>query len=146
MKVMVIVKASKSSEAGDMPSEQMLAEMGNYNEELVKAGIMKDGEGLHPSSKGKRIIFTGTKPMVVDGPFAETKELIAGFWIWQVKSMDEAVEWAKRCPNPMPGEEGDLLEIRQIFEAEDFGAEYTPELREQDERLRQEMERQKNRR
>jgi hypothetical protein len=146
MKVMVIVKASKSSEAGDMPSEQMLAEMGKYNEELVKAGVMQAGEGLHPSSRGKRIRFSGPTRTVVDGPFVETKELIAGFWIWQVKSMDEAVEWAKRCPNPMPGEEGDLLEIRQIFEAEDFGAEYTPELREQDERLRQEMERQKNRR
>jgi hypothetical protein len=146
MKVMVIVKASKSSEAGDMPSEQMLAEMGKYNEELVKAGVMQAGEGLHPSSRGKRIRFSGPTRTVVDGPFVETKELIAGFWIWQVQSMDEAVEWAKRCPNPMPGEEGDLLEIRQIFEAEDFGAEYTPELREQDERLRQEMERQKNRR
>jgi hypothetical protein len=146
MKVMVIVKASKSSEAGDMPSEQMMAEMGKYNEELVKAGVMQAGEGLHPSSRGKRIRFSGTTRTVVDGPFVETKELIAGFWIWQVKSMDDAVEWAKRCPNPMPGEEWDLLEIRQIFEAEDFGAEYTPELREQDERLRQEMERQKNRR
>ena len=144
MKVMVIVKATKNSESGVMPSEQMLADMGKYNEELVKAGIMKDGEGLHPSSKGKRIIFSGSKPMVVDGPFAETKELIAGFWMWQVKSMDEAVEWAKRCPNPMPGEEG-VLEIRPVFEAEDFGAEYTPELRAQDDRLRSEIEKQKSR-
>ena len=141
MKVMVIVKATKNSESGVMPSEQMLAEMGTYNEALVKAGIMKAGEGLHPSSKGKRVIFSGPRPMVVDGPFAETKELIAGFWMWQVKSMDEAVEWAKRCPNPMPGEEG-VLEIRQVFEAEDFGAEYTPELRAQEERLREEIERQ----
>ncbi len=142
MKVMVIVKATKDSEAGVMPTEQMLAEMGNYNEELVKAGIMKAGEGLHPSSKGKRITFSGNKRTVVDGPFAETKELIAGFWIWQVKSMEEAVEWAKRCPSPMPNDEG-VLEIRQIFEAEDFGAEFTPELRAQEDRLREQLERQK---
>ena len=141
MRVMVIVKATKNSENGVMPSEQMLADMGKYNEELVKAGIMKDGEGLHPSKKGKRVIFSGPRPMVVDGPFAETKELIAGYWVWQVKSMEEAVEWARRCPNPMPGEEG-VLEIRPIFEAEDFGAEYTPELRAQDERLRGEIEKQ----
>ena len=143
MKVMVIVKATANSESGVMPSEQMLAEMGKYNEQLVKAGIMRDGEGLHPSSKGKRVIFSGSKPMVVDGPFAETKELIAGFWIWQVKSVEEAVEWAKRCPNPMPGEEG-VLEIRPVFEAEDFGAEFTPELRAQEERLRDEIGRQKS--
>lgn len=141
MRVMVIVKATKNSEAGVMPSEQMLSEMGKYNEELVKAGIMLAGEGLHPSSKGKRITFSGSQPAVVDGPFAETKELIAGFWIWKVKSMDEAVEWARRCPNPMPGEEG-VLEIRPIFEAEDFGAEFTPELQAQEERLRTEIERQ----
>lgn len=141
MRVMVIVKATENSEAGVMPSEQMLSEMGKYNEELVKAGIMVAGEGLHPSSKGKRIKFSGNQPTVVDGPFAETKELIAGFWLWKVKSMDEAVEWARRCPNPMPGEEG-VLEIRQIFEAEDFGAEFTPELQAQEERIRTEIERQ----
>jgi hypothetical protein len=135
---MVIVKASKESEAGEMPSEQLLTEMGKYNEELVKAGIMKAGEGLHPSSKGKIVRFSGSRRTVIDGPFAEAKELVAGFWIWQVKSMDEAIEWAKRCPNPMEGESD--LEIRPIFEAEDFGAEYTPELRAQDERLRKEIE------
>jgi hypothetical protein len=138
MRVMVIVKASKESEAGEMPSEQLLTEMGKYNEELVKAGIMKAGEGLHPSSKGKIVRFSGSRRTVIDGPFAEAKELVAGFWIWQVKSMDEAIEWAKRCPNPMEGESD--LEIRPIFEAEDFGAEYTPELRAQDERLRSEIE------
>jgi hypothetical protein len=142
MKVMVIVKATKNSEAGVMPTEQGLAEMGAFNEELVKAGIMLAGEGLHPSAKGKRIQFSGGKRTVVDGPFAETKELIAGYWIWQVKSMDEAVEWARRCPDPMPGEDA-VLEIRQIFDAEDFGAEFTPELRPQEDRLRQEIERQK---
>lgn len=134
MRVMVIVKANEDTEAGVMPSEQMLAEMGNYNEELVKAGIMLAGEGLHPSSKGARIKFSGKQTTVVDGPFTETKELIAGFWLWQVKSMDEAIEWARRCPNPT-GEES-VLEIRPVFEAEDFGAEFTPELREQEERLR----------
>jgi hypothetical protein len=138
MRVMVMVKATAESEAGEMPSEQMLTEMGNYNEELVKAGIMQAGEGLHPSSKGKRVRFSGKNRSVVDGPFAETKELVAGFWIWQVKSVDEAVEWVKRCPNPMPGESE--IEIRPIFEAEDFGAEYTPELREQEDRLRAEIE------
>jgi len=138
MRVMVIVQASKESEAGEMPSEKMLSEMGKFNEELVKAGIMKAGEGLHPSSKGKRVRFSGSKRSVIDGPFAEAKELVAGFWIWQVKSMDEAVEWAKRCPNPMEGESD--LEIRQIFEADDFGAEYTPELRAQNDRLRSELE------
>jgi hypothetical protein len=140
---MVIVKATKNSESGVMPSEQMLSEMGRYNEELVKAGIMVAGEGLHPSSRGKRITFSGSNRTVVDGPFAETKELIAGFWLWKVKSMEEAVEWARRCPNPMPGEEG-VLEIRPIFEAEDFGAEYTPELQAQEERLRAEIERQQS--
>lgn len=139
MKVMVIVKASKNSEAGLIPSEQLLTEMGTYNEELVKAGIMLAGDGLQPSVKGKRITFAGSKRTVVDGPFAETKELIAGYWIWQVRSMEEAVEWARRCPNPMPGEEGEL-EIRPIFEAEDFGKAYTPELRAQDERLRATVE------
>jgi hypothetical protein len=142
MRVMVIVKATKSSEAGVMPSEKLLAEMGRFNEELVKAGIMLAGDGLHPSSKGKRIKFSGGKRTVVDGPFTETKELIAGFWIWQVRSMDEALEWAKRCPDPMPGEDAEL-EIRPFFEAEDFGEEFTPELRAQEERLRVEMDRQK---
>jgi hypothetical protein len=142
MRVMVIVKANKESEAGAMPDERMLTEMGNYNEELVKAGIMVAGEGLHPSSKGKRVRFSGTKRTVVDGPFAETKELIAGYWLWQVKSMDEAVEWLKRCPNPH-NEESEV-EIRPIFEAADFGAEFTPELREQEQRLRDEIEARKN--
>ena len=127
MRVMVIVKANKDSEAGQMPSEQLLSDMLAYNEELVKAGIMLAGDGLHPSSRGKRIRFSGDKRTVIDGPFAETKELIAGYWLWQVRSMEEAVEWAKRCPNPMEGESE--LEIRQIFEADDFGAELTPELR-----------------
>jgi hypothetical protein len=138
---MVIVKATEDSENGVMPSEQLLAEMGNYNEELVKAGIMKAGEGLHPSSKGKRVRFSGKSLSVVDGPFAETKELIAGFWLWEVGSMEEAVEWVKRCPNPMPGDSE--IEIRPVFEAEDFGAELTPELREQEERLRREIEKKK---
>jgi hypothetical protein len=141
MKVMVIVKATKNSEAGVMPTEKDFAAMGKYNEELVKAGIMLAGDGLHPSSKGKRIKFAGNKRTVVDGPFSETKELIAGFWIWQVRSMEEAVEWARRCPDPMPGEDAEL-ELRPIFEAEDFGAEFTPELRAQEERLRTEIERQ----
>ena len=134
MRVMVLVKADKDSEAGVMPSEQLLAAMGKFNEELVEAGVMLAGEGLHPSSKGKRVRFSGDKRTVIDGPFAETKELIAGFWLWQVRSMDEAVEWVKRCPNPT-GVESEI-EIRQVFEAEDFGAEFTPELREQEERLR----------
>ena len=137
MRVMVMIKATPESEAGEMPSEQLLTEMGNYNEELVKAGIMLAGEGLHPSSKGKRVRFSGKDRTVIDGPFAETKELIAGFWLWQVKSMDEAVEWVKRCPNPM--NEDSIVEIRPVFEAEDFGAEFTPELREQEERLRAEV-------
>jgi hypothetical protein len=138
MKVMVIVKATPDSEAGVMPSEQLMTEMGNYNEELVKAGIMLAGEGLHPSSKGKRVLFSGTGRSVTDGPFAETKELIAGFWLWQVKSMDEAVEWVKRCPNPM--NESSIVEIRPVFEMEDFGAEFTPELRAQEQRLRDQIE------
>ena len=141
MRVVVFVKANQDTEAGVMPSEQLLAEMGKYNEELVKAGIMLDGQGLHPSSKGARIKFSGSKRTVVDGPFTETKELIAGYWIWQVRSMDEAIEWAKRCPNPTGAES--VLEIRPIFEAEDFGAEFTPELREQEARIRSEMEKQK---
>ena len=136
MRVMVLIKASKDSEAGVMPSEQLLTEMGQFNEELVKAGIMLDGEGLHPSAKGARVRFSGSKRTVIDGPFAETKELIAGFWIWQVKSMEEAIEWVKRVPNPMPGSDAAEIEIRPIFEAEDFGAEFTPELRAQEERLR----------
>ncbi len=134
MKVIVFVKATKDSEAGVMPSEQLFAEMTAYNEELVKAGIMLAGEGLHPSSRGKRVRFSGRERTVIDGPFAETKELIAGFWLWQVKSMDEAVEWAKRCPNPT-GEESEL-EIRPVFEADAFGEASTPELREQEDRLR----------
>ena len=141
MRVMVMVKATKASEAGVMPDEQMLSEMGKYNEELVKAGIMVAGEGLHPSSKGKRVRFSGTRRTVIDGPFAETKELVAGFWLWNVKSMDEAVEWLKRCPNPHQ-EESDV-EIRPLFEADDFGEAYTPELREQEQRIRDEVARQK---
>ena len=144
MRVMVIVKATKKSEAGAMPDERMLTEMGKYNEELVKAGIMLAGDGLHPSRSGKRIRFSAGKRTVVDGPFTETKELIAGYWIWQVRSMDEAVEWARRCPDPMPGEDAEL-EIRPIFEAEDFGEQFTPELRAQEERIRKEMERQQQR-
>ena len=139
MRVMVIVKATKNSEAGKMPTEQLLSEMGKYNEELVNAGIMLAGEGLHPSSKGRRIRFSGGKRAVIDGPFAETKELIAGYWLWQVKSIEEAVEWARRCPDPMPGEDAEL-EIRPVFEAEDFGAEFTPELRAQEEELRAKIE------
>ncbi len=134
MRFMVIVHATKDSEAGIMPSEQLLTEMGNYNEELVKAGIMQAGEGLHPSSKGARVHFSGTRRTVVDGPFSETKELIAGFWMWKCKSLAEAIEWVKRCPNPML--EDSTIEIRQVFEADDFGAEFTPELREQEDRLR----------
>ena len=137
MRVMVMVKATADSEAGVMPTHQLLADMGRYNEELVKAGIMLAGEGLHPSSKGARVRFSGDKRTVVDGPFAETKELVAGFWLWQVKSREEAIEWVKRCPNPMPGESE--IEVRQIFSPEDFGAEFTPELREQEERLAKQM-------
>ncbi len=150
MRVMVIVKATKNSEAGILPGdprappgyEKLFAEMGKFNEELVKAGVMLAGEGLHPSSKGERVTFSGGKKTVVDGPFAETKELIAGFWLWQVKSMEEAIEWVRRCPDPMPGEES-VIEIRPVFEAEDFGKEFTPELRAQEERLRAEIERQR---
>lgn len=136
MKVMVMVKATKDSEAGVMPSEELLRDMGNYNEQLVKAGIILAGEGLHPSSKGKRVKFKGKSTAVVDGPFTETKELVAGFWLWQVKSMEEAVEWARRMPNPMPDEFESEIEIRQVFSADDFGPALTPELREQEERLR----------
>jgi hypothetical protein len=135
---MVIVKASKDSEAGKMPSQQLLTEMGKFNEELVKAGVLLAAEGLQPSSKGARVRFSGGKRTVIDGPFAETKELIAGFWIWQVKSKEEAIEWLKRCPNPH-NEDGEI-EIRQVFEAEDFGAEFTPELRAQEERVRAQSE------
>ncbi len=134
MRFMILIKANQDTEAGVMPSEELLREMGNFNEELVKAGIMLDGEGLHPSSKAARVKFSGTKRTVIDGPFAETKELIAGYWLWQCTSLKEAIEWVKRCPNPT-GEEAEI-EIRQVFEAEDFGAEFTPELREQEERLR----------
>jgi hypothetical protein len=138
---MVFVKATEDSEAGMMPSEQMFAEMGKFNEELINAGIMQAGEGLHPSSRGKRIRFSGSKRTVIDGPFPETKELVAGFWIWKVKSMEEAVEWVKRCPNPMNTDSD--IEIRPIFEAEDLGEEFTPALRQQEERLRAKMEEQK---
>jgi hypothetical protein len=141
MRFMIMIKATKDSEAGVMPNEQLLTEMGQFNEELVKAGVMLAGEGLQPSSKGARVRFSGSTRTVIDGPFAETKELIAGFWLWQVKSKEEAIEWVKRCPNPMPGESE--IEIRQVFEAEDFGAEFTPELREQEERLRKEAARKK---
>ena len=143
MRVMVMVKATSESEAGKMPGTELLAAMGNFNEELVKAGVMLAGEGLHPSAKGKRVRFSGSRRTVIDGPFAETKELVAGFWLWQVKSMEEAVEWVRRCPNPMEGESE--IEIRQVFEADDFGAEFTPELRAQEERLRAEAERVANR-
>jgi hypothetical protein len=142
---MVIVKASKESEANVMPRAEDLAAMGKFNEELVKAGVMLAGEGLRPSSAGKRVVFSGKKRSVVDGPFAETKELVAGFWLWQVKSIEEAVEWARRCPNPMPNDDESVLEIRPVFETEDFGAEMTPELREQEARLRAEIERQQKR-
>jgi hypothetical protein len=134
MRVMVMVKATTDSEAGVMPSNEVLAAMGKYNEELVNAGIMLAGEGLHPSAKGKRVRFSGTKRTVTDGPFTETKELVAGFWLWQVRSMEEAVEWVRRCPNPMPGDSE--IEIRPVFEAEDFGAEFTPELRAQEDAQR----------
>ncbi|MBX9693968.1 MAG: YciI family protein [Cyanobacteria bacterium] len=134
MKVMVIVKATKTSEAGEMPSEQLLKDMGNYNEELVRAGIMLAGEGLHPSSRGFRVRFSGKDRTVIDGPFAETKELIAGYWMWQVDSLEQAIEWVKRCPNPHPEE--CEIEIRKVFEPEDFGAAYTDEVREQEDRIR----------
>ena len=136
MKFMIIVKADQNSEAGVMPSKELLTKMGKFNEELVKAGVMLAGEGLHPSSKGARVRFNGDQRTVIDGPFAETKELIAGFWMWRVKSLQEAIDWVKRCPNPMPGES--FIEIRQVFDPEDFGDEFTPELREQEERIRAE--------
>jgi hypothetical protein len=137
MRFMVIVKATADSEAGVMPSTELLAEMGRYNEELVKAGVMQAGEGLHPSARGARVRFSGPARTVVDGPFAETKELIAGFWLWKCASLQEAIAWARRCPNPMPGESE--LEIRQVFDAEDFGEALTPELRAQEERLREQV-------
>ena len=139
MRFMILVKADKNSEAGVLPDEKLLTEMGKFNEELVQAGVMLAGEGLQPISKGSRVKFSGSKRTVIDGPFAETKELIAGYWVWQVKSKDEAIEWVKRCPNPaVDGKEGEI-EIRQIFEAEDFGAEFTPELRAQEERMREQV-------
>ena len=138
MRFMVIVKATKNSEAGALPSTELLAEMGKYNEELVKAGVLLAAEGLHRSAKGARVKFSGGKRTVIDGPFAESKELVAGFWLWQVRSKEEAIEWVKRCPDPMPGEEAEI-EIRQVFEAEDFGPEFTPELREAEERMRAEV-------
>ncbi|PYT33424.1 MAG: dehydrogenase [Acidobacteria bacterium] len=139
MRVMVLVKANKDTEAGVLPDEKLLTDMGKYNEELVKAGVLLSMEGLHPSSKGARVRFSGAKRTVIDGPFTETKELVAGFWLWQVKSMAAAIEWARRCPNPT-GAEAEI-EIRQVFEAEDFGAEFTPELREQEERVLAQAER-----
>jgi hypothetical protein len=139
MRFMILVKATKNSEAGVLPTQELLAAMMKYNEELTRAGVMLAGEGLQPSSKGARVKFSGNKRTVTDGPFAETKELVAGFWMWQCKSKEEAIEWVKRCPNPMPGEESEI-EIRQVFEAEDFGAEFTPELRKQEERLRAKSE------
>ena len=140
MRVMVLVKANEDTEAGIPPSTELLNEMGKYNEELVKAGIMLDGEGLHPSSKGARILFSGDDRRVVDGPFAETKELLAGYWVWQVRDMDEAIEWAKRCPNPTGGDS--VLELRPVFELDDFGDQVTPEVRERDERLRSQIQEQ----
>lgn len=136
MRFMILVKATRTSEAGVLPDEKLLSEMGKYNEELAKAGVLLAGEGLHPSSKGARVRFSGASRTVIDGPFVETKELIAGFWIFNVSSKEEAIEWVKRCPNPFPANEESEIEIRQIFEAEDFGAELTPELREQEERIR----------
>jgi len=142
MRVMVIVKATSDSEAGKMPGTELLTAMGNFNEELVKAGVMLAGEGLHPSAKGKRVRFSGKERTVTDGPFVQTNELVAGFWLWQVKSMDEAISWVRRCPNPMEGESE--IEIRPVFEADDFGSEFTPELREQEERLRAQVDEQAN--
>lgn len=138
MRVMVLVKATKESEAGVMPGTELMAAMGDFNEQLVKAGVMLAGEGLHPSARGKRVQFSGSRRTLVDGPFAETKELVAGFWLWQVKSMDEAVEWVRRCPNPMPGDSE--IEIRPLFEAADFGAEFTPELQAREDLLRAEVD------
>ena len=144
MRFIILVKATKDSDAGIMPDEKLLADMGKFNEELVKAGVMLEGEGLHPSSKGARVRFSGANRTVIDGPFPETKELIAGFWIWRVQSKEEAIEWVKKCPNPMPNVESEI-EIRQIFEADDFGAELTPELREQEARVRSQAEQLKKR-
>ena len=141
MLFMVLVKADKNSEAGALPDERLLADMGKFNEELVKAGVMLAGEGLHPSSKGARVRFSGSKRTVIDGPFSETKELIAGYWLFQVKSKEEAIEWVKRSPNPFPGTESEI-EIRQVFEADDFGPEFTPELRAQEDRIRAQAARQ----
>ncbi len=138
MRFMIIIKSTKDSEAGVMTSEQLLREMGQFNEDLVQAGVMLAGDGLHPSSKGARVRFSGSRRTVIDGPFAETKELIAGYWVWQCRSKEEAIEWVKRCPNPMPGESE--IEIRQVFEAEDFGADFTPELRQQEEKVREQMD------
>jgi hypothetical protein len=138
MRVMVLIKATEESEAGVMPSQELLTEMGNFNEELVKAGVMLAGDGLHPSSKGVRVAFSGGERKVIDGPFAETKELLAGYWVWQVKSLDEAIEWVRRMPNPT--EQDGVVEIRPVFEADDFGVEFTPELREQEARLRAQVE------
>jgi hypothetical protein len=139
MRVMVLIKANEQSEAGEMPSEKLLTEMTDFNEELVKAGVMLAGDGLHPSSKGVRVQFSGSDRKVINGPFAETKELLAGYWVWQVKDMDEAIEWVKRIPNPDPGQEA-IVEIRPVFEEEDFGEELTPELREREQRLREQLE------
>ncbi|WP_336355688.1 YciI family protein [Pseudomonas granadensis] len=143
MRFMILVKASADSEAGVMPSEELLTAMGNFNEALAQAGVLVSADGLHPSSKGARVRFSGDKRSVIDGPFIETKELIAGYWVWEVKSKEEAIEWVKRCPNPMPGTEAEI-EIRQIFTAEDFGAEFTPEARAQEERIREQMMKPKN--
>ena len=139
MRFMIIVKATKDSEAGVMPSEQLLTEMGKFNEELMKAGVILAGDGLHPSSKGARVRFSGTKRTVIDGPFAETKELMAGYWVWQMNSKEEAIEWVKRCPNPAGDDKEGEIEIRQLFEAEDFGPEFTPDLRKQEEHLRKKL-------
>ncbi len=139
MRVMVMIKATRASEAGEQPNEELLAKMGKYNEDLVKAGVLLAGDGLQPSRTGKRVRFAGGKRTVVDGPFAETKELIAGFWLWQVRSMDEALEWVRRCPDPMPGEEAEI-EVRPVFDADDFGEQFTPELRAQEERLRAKLD------
>jgi len=144
MRFMVLVKANRDSEAGVLPDEKLMAEMGKYNEELARAGVLLAGEGLHPSSKGARVRFSGSKRTVIDGPFSETKELIAGFWMIQVRSREEAIEWVKRCPHPFPGTESEI-EIRQVFEADDFGAEFTPELREQEERIRRDIEKKSGR-
>lgn len=139
MKFMILVKATKNSEAGVMPRQELMTAMMHYNQALVDAGVMLAGEGLHPSGKGARVRFSGSKRIVTGGPFAETNEVVAGYWLWQCRSMEEAIEWVKRCPNPMPGEESDI-EIRPLFEADDFGAEFTPELRQQEERMREQLE------